>query len=457
MKVGKKKIELSTTQIVALSFLLAIIVGTILLKLPISSKSGEWTNTIDALFMATTSVCVTGLVTKTTAEYWSTFGQVVILILIQMGGLGIISFTTSFILMLGKRVSLKDRLLLEDAFNLNTLSGLVKFLKWIFKGTFFVEGLGALGYMIRFIPQYGPKGIWYSVFTAISAFCNAGIDILGSDSLAQYAKDPWVNFVTMTMIIMGGLGFIVWQDCLGMVKQLCTKEVHPRYWFRKLKLHTKIVLALTVSLILLGTAGVFILEYNNMDTIGSFTLGEKLLASLFQSVTTRTAGFLTVSQAGLKDSTAWLCLVFMYIGGSPVGTAGGIKTVTIAILFLAALSIIKGNENVTVFGRRIPQLVVRKSIAVVGVSVLVLFLATLLMTIAMPDASLIDILYETTSAIATVGLSRDLTGQLNVPGQLIIITLMYLGRIGPISMAIAINMKKKKSKIILPKEDVTVG
>ncbi len=449
--------ELSTTQVILLGFLLTIIIGALILSLPVCSASGEGTPLIDALFTATTSVCVTGLVVVDTYAHWSFFGQLVILILAQIGGLGVVSITTSVMLMMGQRVSLKDRLLIESAFNLSTLKGLVKFLKKIIKGTFIVEGIGAICYAFVFVPELGwKKGIWASIFNGVSAFCNAGMDVIGADSLAPYVSNPWINFVTMTLIILGGLGFVVWWDMIRVIQMVKNKEIPKQWMFQRCTLQTKIVLTMTAALILGGAVCVFLLEYNNPETLGTLSFGDKILASLFQSVTTRTAGFFTISQKGLRDATALVCIMLMFIGGSPSGTAGGVKTTTIALILIAAMSIIKGTEEAEIFKRSIPLKTIRKALAVVLISFLALLGGTIALSVV-SGGSLTDVAFEMTSAVATVGLTRGFTASLNTAGKLIVIVGMYLGRIGPISLAIAIQSKRKNALASFAEEDVAVG
>lgn len=442
---------------IALSFFTAILIGTFLLMLPVSSASGEGASFLTALFTSTTSICVTGLVVVDTFSYWSLFGKIVILLLIQIGGLGVITLTTSVMLIIGRKVTLKDRLLLQDAFNLDTLSGLIKFLRRIVKGTFIVEGIGALCYSFVFIPQFGViKGIWVSVFNAVSAFCNAGIDIIGPNSLMPYVTNPLINIVTAVLIILGGLGFIVWWDITDIMKAVRAGEIKIQQFFRRLSLHSKIVLVMTGTLLFGGTLLILLLEYHNPQTLGSYGFGDKLLISFFQSVTLRTAGFVTIPQQNLLDSTAIVSILLMFIGGSPVGTAGGIKTTTIALVAIATLSTIRGEEDATVFKRVIPLKTIRKAISVVFISVLALITATVVL-LATNQGSFMDIAYETASAIGTVGLSRSFTTSLNTFGKMVIILCMYLGRIGPISMVIAFSFKKGKSHLTYPTENITVG
>ena len=446
----KKKRTLSTTQIIMLSFLAVIVLGSILLSLPVSSADGEPVAYLDALFTATTATCVTGLVTVPTVSAWSVFGQAVILVLIQVGGLGVITVMSAVMLMLNKRMGIGDRLLLQDAFNLNSLSGIIRFVKRVLLGTVLVEGLGALLYMTVFVPEFGVKGIWISVFTAVSAFCNAGMDILAENSLCDYAADPVINLVTSLLIVLGGIGYIVWWDVMGLTGR-------KRRGWRHLTLHSKIAIAATLILIFGGGLLILLFEYHNPLTIGKLPLMDKIQVSLFQSVTTRTAGFATVPQQDLTNATSILCLFLMFVGGSPVGTAGGIKTVTLVVLAVSALATIQNRQEVSLFDRNISKQAVSKAVAVTMMSFAIAFASTLLLS-AVTDADALDILFETISATATVGLSRDLTPHLNAAGKAVIIGTMYLGRVGPISLALALNANKKHQNLIKnPTEEISVG
>lgn len=450
----KFRINLTTTQIILVSFLLAILVGSALLALPVSAADGHALPYIDALFTATTSICVTGLVTVPTYSAWSPFGQVVILFLIQIGGLGVVTIMSGLMISLHRRIGIKDRMLIQDAFNLNTLSGMVKFIRKVIAGTFLIEGIGALLYMTVFVPEFGMKGIWISIFNAVSAFCNAGMDVISEDSLYAYVHNPVINLVTSLLIVFGGIGYIVWWDIVGALKNIRRQKLKC---FATLTLHSKIALSVTGVLILAGTAAIFVFEYNNPLTMGSFSLFEKLQASLFQSVTTRTAGFATIPQEDLTNASAIVSLLLMFIGGSPVGTAGGIKTVTIAVLITSAFATMKTHSEAELFHRTIPKHAVNKAVAVVSMAFIILFTATLLLS-AVTDADALDIVYETVSAAATVGLTRSLTSELNVWGRIIIIITMYLGRVGPISLMIALNTKNETKNIIKnPTEDISVG
>ena len=446
-----KKIRLSTSHIIMLSFLSAILLGSLLLALPISSASGKAMPYIDALFTAGSATCVTGLVTVPTFSTWSVFGQIVILLLIQVGGLGIITVMASFVIFMNRKLGLGDRVLLQDAFNLNTLSGLGAFVKKVLLGTLLVEGVGAMLYMPVFIKDFGLKGIWISVFNSVSAFCNAGFDIIAEDSLCRYATHPLINFVTAALIIIAGIGYIVWWDVLRVLK-----DPKLRRW-RHLTLHSKIALSTTAVLIFGGALLIFLFEYRNPQTIGNLPLLDQFQISLFQSVTTRTAGFAGIPQQNLSEGAAIVSCLLMFIGGSPVGTAGGVKTVTIAILLACTFATIKNKNETVLFNRRISRDMISKGLAVVVMSALIAVSSALLLS-ATIDAPALDIFYETISATATVGLTRGITPLLNLWGKLIITVTMYLGRIGPISLAIAFNVRTKSPNLIKnPTEPISVG
>ncbi|MBE6728336.1 MAG: potassium transporter KtrB [Ruminococcaceae bacterium] len=450
----KPRFKLSTSQFILLGFLLVILLGSVLLSLPISSANGKSVPYIDALFTATTATCVTGLVTVTTVSTWSVFGQIVILLLIQIGGLGVVTVLSGFMILLQRKIGLADRMLIQDSFNLNSLAGMVSFVKKVLFGTAVVEGCGALLFMTVFIPQFGLKGIWISVFNSISAFCNAGIDIIAEDSLCSYATNPLINIVTSSLIVLGGLGYIVWWDIIKVINIRKRKKIG--FW-NALTLHSKIAIFATVSLIIFGAVCFFFLEYNNPKTIKDLSFFDKIQVSLFQSITTRTAGFATIPQQNLTNASAIVSLLLMFIGGSPVGTAGGVKTVTIIVLVSTAVSIIKNKNDVNIFGRKLSETAVRKAIAVTIISFLTMFTSTVLLA-TVTNANTIDILYETVSATATVGLTRNLTPTLNLWGKLIIILTMYFGRVGPISIAFALKGRNKNENIIKnPTEEISVG
>jgi trk system potassium uptake protein TrkH len=334
------------------------------------------------------------------------------------------------------------------------MTGLVNFVKKVLAGTLLVEGIGALLYMLVFVPRFGIKGIWISVFTAVSAFCNAGIDIIGDNSLGDFALDPLVNVVTCLLVVLGGLGYIVWWDVLRVIKSRSPKN---RKIFRHLTLHSKIAITATAGLILVGAILIFAFEYANPLTIGEMSLFDKIQVSFFQSVTTRTAGFATVPQENLTNASAAVSIILMLVGGSPVGTAGGMKTVTIAVLVCSAFATIRNKNGATLFGRRISEESIKKAVAVVVMFLTICATSTVLL-MATSNASVIDAVYETVSATATVGLSRNLTATLNTFGKLIIIVTMYFGRVGPISLAVALGSKSVSQNVISePTEDISIG
>lgn len=446
--------KLTAPQLILLAFFSLIIIGSLLLWLPISSADGKSVSFTDAFFTSSTSVCVTGLVTLPTVSAWSVFGKVVILLLIQIGGLGVITVMAELMILVHRKIGIADRILIQDSFNLNTTSGIVKFTKKVVFGTLAVESVGALLYMTVFVPDFGIKGVWYSVFNSVSAFCNAGIDIISENSLCGYALNPIINIVTCLLIILGGIGYIVWWDVVRVIKKRTKQKI--KLW-SSLTLHSKIALFTTAVLIVTGAVCFYIFEYDNPETMKGLPVGDRILLSLFQSVTTRTAGFATVPQQNLTVSSSVLSLLLMFIGGSPVGTAGGIKTVTFAVLAASAVSVIKNKNDVNMFGRRISISAVRKASAVAAVSFMIAFLSSLLLS-CVTNAPALDIFYETVSASATVGLSRNLTSSLNTAGKFIIAFTMYLGRVGPISLAIAITGKTKNENIVKnPFEEISIG
>jgi len=443
--------RLSSIQVVMISFFLVIFVGSILLSLPISAADGKAVSYVDALFMSTTATCVTGLVTLPTVSSWSVFGQSVILVLIQIGGLGVITVVAGLMLLLRKKIGFADRILISESFNLNSLSGVVKFIKKVIILSLVIELFGALMYMTVFIPDFGVKGIWISVFTSVSAYCNAGIDIIAENSLCGYALNPVVNITTMLLIVFGGLGFVVWFDVENLLRNR-----KRRHW-RFLSLHSKIVLSVSLFLIVLGTVLFFVFERNNPDTMQGKSLWEKVMLSLFQSVTTRTAGFATIPQENLTGASAFVSVLLMFVGGSPAGTAGGVKTVVLFVLVISAVAVIKNKRTVDVFNRQISVEIIKKSVAVFMMSLCIVVISTVLI-LAFEGGNLIDVLYETVSATATVGLTRSFTGGLGLVGKFIIIMTMYLGRVGPISMAFAFSVNKNSENTITnPVEEINVG
>ncbi len=458
MKERKKSIRFSTMQLIAAGFLGTILLGGVLLYLPVcNTKPIQFT---DALFTATSAVCVTGLVTIVPATQFTVLGKGILLVLIQIGGLGVIACTFSFFLILKKKITLRERIIIQETYNMDTLSGLVKFLIKIIKGTFIVEGVGVVLFSLQFVREYGfVEGVCYSIFHSVSAFCNAGIDILGNGSFIKYAANPLINFTTMSLIIVGGIGFTVWGDVLKNVFEDFGKEGYSiKKIFTKLTLHSKIAISMTIALILLGTVSFFVLEYANPETFGNMTLGEKIMASGFHSVSTRTAGFATVSQSGLTNGSKLITCLLMFVGGSPAGTAGGVKTTTVAMLILTCRSVIKGGRDTECFGRRIVEDNIRTGLAVIFLSMGFLITGTVIVSVLEPNVEFMRILYETTSAMGTVGLSADLTPQLETASKYVIMMLMYIGRIGPVTMALIFGKGHTKDRVReLPEKRILVG
>lgn len=457
----KKKLSekrLSTMQLLVAGFLGIILIGAILLWLPFSNTKPI--PFIDALFTSVSAVCVTGLVTVTPAVQFTLMGKVILLLLIQIGGLGIIACMTGFFLIAGKQITVRERVYIQQTYNMDTLSGMVRLILWVLKVTFVVEGAGAVCYAVRFVPEFGFwKGIGFSIFHSVSAFCNAGIDILGNDSLGRYAFDPVINFTTMALIVVSGLGFTVWADMIAVGRKKEEKRRSPGRIFRKLSLQSKMAVTMTVILIAVGFFGTFLLEYSNTGTIGNLPMSQKMTASLFHSISTRTAGFATVGQGELREATIFFSCILMFIGGSPGGTAGGVKTTTVAMLICSCITVLRGGRDTECFGRKIPSENVRAGAAVVMVAVISLLLGTVLVAGAEPDMEIIDILYETTSAVGTVGLSTGITASLSAFSKCVIMFLMYIGRLGPVTMVLAFIAKQSAGKKgrKLPEKRIMVG
>lgn len=431
-----KRKGLSSAQIIPLGFLLLITIGTGLLCLPFATASGKPAPFLTALFTATTSVCVTGLVVVDTYLYWSVFGKCVILVLIQAGGLGIVAVSSSLFLVLRKTFTIRNRALLRDSFDLDSLQGVLRFLRKVILGVLLIEGAGAILYAFAFIPQYGfLRGLWYAVFHSVSAFCNAGLDLIGPYSLQPYQNNAYVLIVTMALIVIGGLGYIVWFDSFTTAREAVKRRFGVRWFFRHLSEQTKLVLCATSFLIVFGAVATLLLELRNEATLGALPWGGKIMNAFFQSVTYRTAGFSAIPQDALTNGSVLFGSTMMFIGGSPMGTAGGVKTVTIAVLLLSAFSYVRGRADTVVFRRSIPSELIRKAAAILFFSLFLSLISTVLL-VAVDGVPLSDAIYEVFSATGTVGLSRGLTPQLSVFGRILIILCMYLGRIGPISLAL---------------------
>lgn len=446
-KVLTRRSRLNAVQVLAIGFALVILIGGIILSLPISSSSGEYTNLLDSLFTSTSAVCVTGLVTIDTGTYWNTFGQTIIIILIEIGGLGFMSLTTFVAILLGRKITLRDRLIMQEAMNAFNIEGLVRMVQYVFALTFSIQFLGALLLSTQFIPNYGlTKGIFYSVFHSASAFCNAGFDLIGNyNSLVNYSSNAVILLTISALIIIGGLGFTV------------LIEIYNYKGSKKLSIHSKIVLLITVILILGGTVLMFILEYNNPETIGNMGIKDKILNSFFASVSPRTAGFNSVSTDGMTMAGKFLTILLMFIGGSPGSTAGGLKTTTFGIILFTVISIIKGREETEAFERRFSKETVYKSFVLFFIAMMLVMIVTMILSITEPGQSFINLLYEATSAFATVGLTTGVTQHLSPIGKGIIMITMYFGRVGPLTVILALISRKKKTGYKYPEGKILIG
>lgn len=453
-----KKLRFGTMQILGIGFLGTIFLGGFLLWLPMCNT--QPIKFIDALFTSTTAVCVTGLITIVPATQFTLIGKIILLILIQIGGLGVIACTIGFFIILKKRITVRERVVIQETYNLDKISGMVAFIIRVIKGTFLVEGIGAVFYSFQFIPEFGlVKGIWYSVFHSISAFCNAGIDILGDSSFVRYVDNPLMNFTTMALIIVSGIGFTVWSDIRSTFKEAKKKNLTFRKGIGKLTLHSKLALLMTLILIFGGTLIIFLLEYNNPNTMADMSFGEKLMASAFHSVSTRTAGFATVSQSGLHSGTKFITCILMFIGGSPGGTAGGVKTTTIAMLAMVCITVIHGRKDTECFGRKLSVENFRTGFSVVMLAMVFLITGTTLLAVVEPTKDFLGLLYEASSAIGTVGLTADLTPTFGNAAKTIVMIMMYIGRIGPVTIALLFSLKKNPKKYMreLPEQRIMVG
>lgn len=440
--------KLTYTRIIALGFMAIILFGGFLLTLPIATKSGESTPFLDAIFTATTATCVTGLVVYDTYTHWSIFGQLVILSLIQIGGLGFMSIVTMASIFLGRRIGLSERKLLMQSASIMELGGSVALLKRVVFATIIFEAAGAILLATRFCPLFGLKtGLYFAVFHSVSAFCNAGIDILGGFgpfcSLMPFYNDPVIVLTIAALIIIGGLGFIVWDDIY-----------HKGYHIRSYRLHTKLVLVMTALLLIGGTILFFIFEYNH--TLSGMPFGEKLLSAFFMSTTPRTAGYSTVNLAEMSNSGSLLTMILMFIGGSPGSTAGGIKTTTFAAIIMATIASSRHLPAVNVFKRRIENSIVRQATSIFSIYLFAILAATLLIC-AISPFDLREVLLEVISAAGTVGLSAGITPHLNVVSKITIILLMYGGRVGILSLALVLAEKHQIAPVDRPTEKILLG
>ena len=438
------KKRLSSFQVILLGFAGVILLGALLLMLPISSAERVITPFNEALFTSTSAVCVTGLVVKDTGSYWSAFGQAVIITLIQIGGLGVVTIAASFSMLAGRRISLMQRSTIQDAISAPKVGGIVKLTKFIITGTFIIEAVGAVSMMPVFCKNFGAKGIWMSVFHSVSAFCNAGFDILGTEgnqfcSLTPYTSNPVINITVMLLIVIGGIGFLTWDD-------ICNNK----FKIKKYSMQSKIILLTSLILILLPAIYFFIFDYSD------YSIGNRLLASLFQSVTTRTAGFNTTDLTKLTRPSQAIMIFLMLVGGSPGSTAGGLKTTTMAVLILNAFACFKRKEHVCAFGRRIDDSVIKSAATIVMMYITLFFIGGVSIC-TIEKLPLVASLFETASAIGTVGLTLGITPKLSLASQIILIILMYLGRVGGLTLIYATLSVKKQINAKLPLDKITVG
>lgn len=447
---SRHEARISPTKMILGVFAVIIFIGAVLLMLPVATASGEHVDFLTALFTSTSATCVTGLVAVDTLSYWTKFGQIIILVLIQCGGLGFMAFATVFSLAVHRRISLRERLIMTQSFSVDELSGVVRLARYILIRTLVAECIGTALLAIRFVPEYGVgEGLFKSVFHSVSAFCNAGFDIIGlsSDhigSMSKYASDPLVCLTLVGLMVAGGLGFFVWG------------EIRSKKSFHSYSLHTKLVLIMTAALLITGTTLFMMFEFSNAETVGDMSFGGKLLSSLFQASTARTAGYYTFSQQGMTTSSKLVTVALMFIGGSPGSTAGGIKTVTFAVLVMTAVSVMRGKGEVTLFERRVPTYTILKSIAVFMVAAFFVSVASIIIVLG-DGINMIDALFECVSAFSTTGLSTGITAGLNPLSKSVLILLMYLGRVGLLTVSIGLLAQKSPSKISYPEGKTIIG
>ena len=436
---------------IAASFAIVILVGSLLLNLPISQLETSQATYFDHLFTTVSMVCVTGLFTQPVATTYNTFGQMICMLLMQIGGLGLMSMIAFFFFDSGKKLSLTDRLALQDSLNRDDTKNFKDYLRTIFKYTFIIEGIAAILFMIRFIPMLGVgKGIFTSIFFAISAFCNAGFDNLGDNSLINYATDPLLMFVISALIILGGIGFAVWFDVKNSIScyRRSLQNKYHKMFYKRLHYHTKVVILLTLGLLVGGTLLTLMTEWNNSNTIGQLPIFEKVLVSFFQTVTMRTAGFASIDYTKANPSTLLLYCIQMFIGGSPGGTAGGVKTTTVLVVLLFIRSEIYEKKSINFRHHTIPYEMARKSLMIFIIFTVLTLSSVFLLSITDPQAPLLYTLFETISAMCTVGVTANLTPTLSMFGQIIIMLLMFIGRIGPLTVLLSFSNRNKQSSTI---------
>ncbi len=453
--------KLSPPQKIALSFLLVIFTGTLLLTLPISTNSGTFFHPLDALFIATSATCVTGLTTFTIADTFNIFGQVVLLLLIQIGGLGLMTLMAMLLVLSKHKLSVNEKKVMKEMLNKEHMLDMKRYILDILKYTLCFEFAGACLLSFQMIPQYGlAQGIFHSIFLAVSAFCNAGFDVFGSNSLQAYVHNPLICITVMILIILGGLGFAVWFDLRDHLIPFLTRKITFKKFKKSLSLHTRIVLIVTMILIFGAGLMFILLEWQNLNTIGTFTLPEKIMTVIFESVALRTAGFTSIQYSTLTPSTSLLMMVVMFIGGSPGGAAGGIKTTTMAIVVMYIVHMLKGKEQMIICKRAIKKEIVIRAMGIFFINLFTLFVGIFLLTIVEPHG-FIELCFEAVSALATVGSTLGITAQLTMLGKIIIILMMYIGRIGIATLIISLARPKSSSdasnKVSFPNGNIIVG
>lgn len=453
--------KMSPAQKIASSFLLVILSGAILLTLPISNQDGAILNPLDALFTATSATCVTGLTVIDLSVQLNWFGQLVVMLLIQVGGLGLMTFMAVFIVIVRNRLSMNEKIVMKEMLNQDNFLNMKKFLMDILYYTLFFESIGAILIGFRMIPTYGLiDGGFKSIFLAVSAFCNAGFDTMGSISLQDYVHDPLMCITIMSLIVLGGIGFAVWFDVRDKVKPLLMKKITFRKFHHSLTLHTKIVIAVTLFLIIVPGLVIMISEFTNPKTMGNFSIPEKFMSSMFESIALRTAGFTTINYANLNPATSMIMIFTMFIGGSPGGTAGGIKTTTIAVVVIYMFSVLRGREHTIVLRRSIGKSTIIRAMGIFFINLVTLLTGIFLLCI-FEQQDFMNICFEATSALATVGSTLGLTGSLTIMGKIIIILLMYIGRIGISTLILSLTRPKANAsaanKVSYPSGNIIVG
>ncbi len=446
-------LNIAPSKVIVLSFTSLIFIGTILLSMPFSSRTGEWTPLIDSFFTATSASCITGLVIYDTYTYWSTAGQIIILALVQIGALGIITLATFFSIMLRKRIKLKGMILAQESINFFSYSTVLRLIRNIVVITFLIELIGAILLSFSFVPKFGAIGFYMAIFYSVSGFCNSGFEITSAVvdgtfvSMLPFNNDPIVIYTLSALIIIGGLGFSVWKDLYEYKKS------------KHLMFYTKLVLIISGALIILGTLFFFMAEFNNPKTMGSMSTFEKFNASFFQSTSSRTAGFNSINLNDMRELSKVLTAFFMFVGAAPGSTGGGVKVTTIGVLIVAIFSYVRASEDIVLFKRRIHQSTVNKALSVTGLSIILVMLITTVIVILEPNFNFLDILYEVTSAFGTTGATLGVTASLSMVSKLLIILTMFFGRVGPLSFAVALTLKssKRTSELVYPEAKILIG